>query len=364
MVGIPKPVKFAETPSVSSGLLPAAKQYDDRSHLSELRLYILKKRPVLSPFMSLLVNLGISASAQNIVSILCVGFEWYNFFVIRRLRSKLFWFLAVIMLVVVSLFALFSYQYISSQYKTPKVNPLNVLFIGNSYTSTNSLPTIFQEIAVSAGYARPVVESSTPGGYTFQEHLASSATCSMISSQHWDVVIMQEQSEVPAEAQTMPEVNKSFLSGFEGLYGLVKESNPEARVILFETWARSADCWSNGTADPVLDGKNPSDMLQRLKAGYEEASQSVISQGEPPVEIARVGELWGINNSSASPINLYDSDGSHPNFAGSYLAALDIFSTVYGPLTKDLSYCGTLGKNQADFLQNLLIRNFSEIQEP
>ena len=75
MVGIPKPVKFAETPSVSSGLLPAAKQYDDRSHLSELRLYILKKRPVLSPFMSLLVNLGISASAQNIVSILCVGFE-------------------------------------------------------------------------------------------------------------------------------------------------------------------------------------------------------------------------------------------------------------------------------------------------
>ena len=166
---------------------------------------------------------------------------------IRRLRPKLFWFLAIIILVIVFLFALFS-----CQYKIPKGNPLNVLFIGNSYTSTNSLPTIFQEIAVSAGYARPVVNSSTPGGYTFQEHLASSATCSMISSQHWDVVIMQEQSEVPAAAQTMPEVNKSFLSGFEGLYKLVKESNPEARVILFETWARNADSWSNGTADPVL----------------------------------------------------------------------------------------------------------------
>ena len=278
---------------------------------------------------------------------------------IRRLRPKLFWFLAIIILVIISLFALFS-----CQYKIPKENPLNVLFIGNSYTSTNSLPTIFQKIAVSAGYARPIVKSSTPGGYTFQEHLASSATRSMISSQHWDVVIMQEQSEVPAAAQTMPEVNKSFLSGFEGLYELVKESNPEARVILFETWARNANCWSNGTVDPLRDGKNPSDMLQRLKAGYEEASQSMINQGEPPVEIARVGELWGINYGSASPIRLHDSDGSHPNFAGSYLAALDIFSTVYGPLTKDLNYRGTLEKNQAYYLQNLLIQNYSEIQEP
>jgi hypothetical protein len=278
---------------------------------------------------------------------------------IRRLRPKLFWFLAIIILVIVSLFTLFS-----CQYKVTKGNTLNVLFIGNSYTSTNSLPTIFQEIAVSAGYAGPVVKSSTPGGYTFQEHLASSATCSMISSQHWDVVIMQEQSEIPSAAQTMPEVNESFLSSFEGLYKLVKESNPEARVILFETWARNADSWSNGTPDPALDGKNPSDMLQRLKAGYEEASESMISQGEPPVEIARVGELWGIHYGSTSPINLYDPDGSHPNFAGSYLAALDIFSTVYGPITKDLNYSGTLGKNQADYLQNLLIRNFSEIQGP
>ena len=143
---------------------------------------------------------------------------------IRRLRPKLFRFSAIIILIIVSLFTLSS-----CQYKVPKGNPLNVLFIGNSYTSTNSLPTIFQEIAVSAGYALPVVNPSTPGGYTFQEHLASSATCSMISSQPWDVVIMQEQSEVPAAAQTMPQVNQSFLSGFEGLYKLVKESNPEAR---------------------------------------------------------------------------------------------------------------------------------------
>lgn len=174
---------------------------------------------------------------------------------------------------------------------------------------------------------------------------------------------MQEQSEIPSAAQRMPEVKKSFLDGFDGLYNLVKESSPEARVILFETWACNADLWSNGTADPVRDGKSPADMLQRLKAGYEEASQSVTSRGDPPVEIARVGELWSINYNSASVIRLHDSDGSHPNFAGSYLAALDIYSTVYGTVPVELNYRGSLGKNQAEFLKDLVNRNFPNVQE-
>jgi hypothetical protein len=206
------------------------------------------------------------------------------------------------------------------------------------------------------------VKSSTPGGYTFQDHLNSSETPALIASQPWDIVVMQEQSEVPAESQTIPEVNQSFISGFQGLYKLVKASNPEARVILFETWARNADLWASGTAYIALWGNNPSEMMERLKAGYEEAAQSVAGEGQPPAEIARVGELWDIDYSFDSPVRLHDTDGSHPNFAGSYLAALDIFSTVYGPITKNIDYCGTLDKNQADFLQNLVIQIFPEIQ--
>lgn len=265
--------------------------------------------------------------------------------------------LPLAVLLIITLLTLFScHQNNSTEH------PLSVLFIGNSYTSANSLPTIFQEIAVSAGHARPTVESDMPGGYTFAEHFMSSTTRSMISDQHWDIIVMQEQSEVPSAAQTMPEVNKSFIDGFDGLYQLVKESSPEARVILFETWARNADLWSNGTANPVWDGENPSDMMQRLKAGYEEAAQSVVNQGEPPVEIARVGELWDINYRSNTPIRLHDTDGSHPNFAGSYLAALDIFATVYNQLPKDITYHGTLGEKEADILKDLVSRNFPVIQ--
>jgi hypothetical protein len=241
--------------------------------------------------------------------------------------------------------------------------PLRVLFVGNSYTYMNSLPTIFQEIAVGAGHPRPIVESDAPDGYTFAEHLASSSTRLMISKQTWDVVVMQEQSEIPAIAQSKPEVNMSFVESFDGLYKLMEESSPEAQVILFETWARNADLWANPTADLLLDGRDPADMTQRLKAGYEEARQSVLTQGRYPVEIARVGELWDINYHSDTPIRLHDSDGSHPNFAGSYLAALDIYATIYGQVPKDLTYYGSLGKEEASILMDLVRRNFPEIHE-
>lgn len=227
----------------------------------------------------------------------------------------------------------------------------------------NSLPTIFQEIAVGAGHPRPMVESEAPGGYTFAEHLASSGTRLMISKQTWDAVVMQEQSEIPAIAQSKPEVNMSFIESFDGLYKLVEESSPEAQVVLFETWARNADLWANATADLLLDGKDPTDMTQRLKTGYDEAAQSVLTQGGYPVEIARVGELWDINYHSDTPIRLHDSDGSHPNFAGSYLAALDICATAYGQVPIDLGYYGKLAKEEASILIDLVRRNFPKIHE-
>lgn len=241
--------------------------------------------------------------------------------------------------------------------------PLKVLFIGNSYTSMNSLPTIFQEIAVGAAHPRPIVELDAPDGYAFGEHLGSYSTRLTISKQTWDVVVMQEQSEIPAIAQSKPEVNMSFINSFDGLCKLVEESSPKARVVLFETWARKADLWANATADLLLDGKDPTDMTQRLKAGYEEAAQSVLTRGGYPAEIARVGELWDINCHSDTRIRLHDSDGSHPNFAGSYLAALGICATIYGQVPKDLTYRGSLGKEEASILIGLVRRNFPEIHE-
>ena len=250
---------------------------------------------------------------------------------------------------------------------TPEDSPLSVLFIGNSYTAANSLPDLFADVAESAGFARPAVKAYTPGGKTLGGHLSDARTRSLIHDgpavgQQWDVVVLQEQSEMPVAAQTNPAVNKSFLDGAAGLYELVKESNPVARVILFETWARHAAWWSSGHAEAARDGINPADMMQRLKTGYEQASQTMAGPGGAPVPIARVGELWAINYNSASPIMLHASDGSHPNWAGSYLAALDIFSTIYHASPQNVEYRGPLTRAEAAALRSLVSRNFPNIQ--
>ncbi|MBS1688716.1 MAG: hypothetical protein JSS96_08325, partial [Bacteroidetes bacterium] len=72
-----------------------------------------------------------------------------------------------------------------------------VLFIGNSYTYTNNMPSMLQSLAAEMGDTL-VFNQSTPGGYTLEEHCSYSPTISLILSQQWDIVVLQEQSELPS----------------------------------------------------------------------------------------------------------------------------------------------------------------------
>jgi hypothetical protein len=76
---------------------------------------------------------------------------------------------------------------------------LHILFIGNSYTMANDLPGTFTQLACSGGHA---VETglAAEGGWKLSDHAASSKTLDMIKQQKWDVVVLQDQSEVPAIA--------------------------------------------------------------------------------------------------------------------------------------------------------------------
>ena len=71
-----------------------------------------------------------------------------------------------------------------------------VLFIGNSYTDVNSLPTLFYNIAASTG-EDVFTASNTPGGCTFQLH-CTNQSATMIQQGGWDYVVLQEQSQLPA----------------------------------------------------------------------------------------------------------------------------------------------------------------------
>src|SRR5438034_11816170 len=75
-----------------------------------------------------------------------------------------------------------------------------VLFIGNSYTYVNDLPAMFAGLAQSGGH-RVETGMVAVGGSTLGEHAASVATAAKLTSARWDLVVLQEQSQIPSVDQ-------------------------------------------------------------------------------------------------------------------------------------------------------------------
>ncbi|MBP5240900.1 MAG: hypothetical protein J6Z26_03230, partial [Bacteroidales bacterium] len=73
---------------------------------------------------------------------------------------------------------------------------LNVLFIGNSYTSVNNLPSLIQQMGYSTGDTI-TYQSNLPGGCTFGQH-CNNNSMTLIRQGGWDVVVLQEQSQNPS----------------------------------------------------------------------------------------------------------------------------------------------------------------------
>ncbi|MBC7897073.1 MAG: SGNH/GDSL hydrolase family protein, partial [Cytophagaceae bacterium] len=110
---------------------------------------------------------------------------------------------------------------------------LRVLFIGNSYTYFNDLPSVVGDLAAAARERRAfVAEQVTFGGHTIEMHLARPEALAAVRRGRWSLVIVQEQSTRPIEApqRTIHDVPRI---GDE-----VKKAG--AKLLLYLTWAREA----------------------------------------------------------------------------------------------------------------------------
>ena len=89
--------------------------------------------------------------------------------------------------------------------------PRSVLFIGNSYTYCNDLPSLFGELARSRGYELHV-RSVTKGGHTLEGHADPADECgakleALLQSERFDAVFLQEFSVRPALDDKTPFFN-------------------------------------------------------------------------------------------------------------------------------------------------------------
>ena len=217
-----------------------------------------------------------------------------------------------------------------------------VLFIGNSYIYTNDMPLMLQTLATSLGDTL-VYDQSTPGGHTFNQHTTNATTISKIFSQQWDIVILQEQSQLPSFDPT--QVAAEVYPYATRLDSMIHANDTCTQTMFLMTWGRANGDASNCAAYPPIC--TYWGMQQRLRESYMEMAQTNNAV------VAPVGMAYKVMRDSAYTPWLYSADESHPVVAGSYLEACVLYGSIFHKRTRGASYLGGLTDTEAVRLQRI-----------
>jgi hypothetical protein len=214
------------------------------------------------------------------------------------------------------------------------------LFLGNSYTNYNNLPQLTASIAESAGDTL-ITSANTPGGYTFEGHLTNATSLSLIEQGNWDFVILQQQSQMPAfpimqvELETFPfaaQLNESIIA-----------NNPCAETVFYMTWGRqNGDQQNCATWPPVCTYEGMDDLLRERYMMMAEMNEGIVSP---------VGAVWRYLRENHPTIQLFASDGSHPSAAGSYVAAVCFYTSLFRKSPLNALYDYTIDNAQESIIR-------------
>lgn len=224
----------------------------------------------------------------------------------------------------------------SSAYTQGRNN--SVLFIGNSYTSSNNLPEMVFQISFHAGkpysYSTDFVE--TPGGATFQQH-CSNRSMSLIQEGGWNYVILQEQSQLPSFP--IHQVENECFPYAQQLVDSIYAHSYCATPIFFMTWGRENGDQENAQYFPPLGTYEGMDSL--LYARY------MIMKEENDAAVAPVGRVWRYIRKKHPEIKLYQEDGSHPSLLGTYAAACTFFTIIHQSDPREINHYENLDESVA-----------------
>ena len=214
---------------------------------------------------------------------------------------------------------------------------LRVLFIGNSLTYVNDLPGLLAQLAKSRD-SKMEYEMYAPGGYTLAGHSADPQLLAKINKGAWDIVVLQEQSQLPAypwaETQVFPYAQK--------LSQLARTASPGVKIAFYMTMAKRNGDTQNLRDFPSMgtyDG-----MQQKLNTAY--SRMAAENRGI----LVPVGPVWQKVRSHEPSLELY-ADDTHPNLTGSYLAACVFYAVLFGDTPAGLTHPPQLSDDTAAMLQ-------------
>jgi hypothetical protein len=191
--------------------------------------------------------------------------------------------------------------------------PLRVLFVGNSYTYVNDLPSVVHALGATTPGAAVEVESVTEGSAQLRTHWSNGTAPARIASGDVDVVVLQGQS-VEAFGTF---ANMDFYPYAQMFADAARDAG--VSVLWYATWARRA-------GDDLYQGwrTTPEFMMRSIEHSYRHAAEQWGGT------VARVGAAWQLALAELPGVALHADDGSHPTPAGTLLTACTMFLALTG----------------------------------
>lgn len=252
----------------------------------------------------------------------------------RRYRWIISSFILILFIGLLYIVALFPYREAQVIQDEDLLKVHQILFIGNSYTSSNNFPQIFTKLAQDGGYDLSALMIAE-GGWTLSNHSQSIGSDDRIQQQSWTYVVLQEQSIIPSN----PKVREHNM--YPAIRLLHEEiENLGADVVLFMTWGRRDGLPESGYNDFF-------EMQTELEKGYLKIAD------ELNVMVSPVGIAWQNALEKNTQLVLWQEDGSHPNINGSYLAACVFYAVIFRESPEGLAYMAGLHEDLGHFLQSV-----------
>lgn len=189
-----------------------------------------------------------------------------------------------------SILLLFTFQLTFAQ--------VNILFVGNSLTYTNDLPSLVKKLGKKDGVKINTEVIAFPN-YALEDHWIESNVSSALTKTKFDFVIFQQgSSALPSSRANLVEYALKFSQ-------LCKAKN--AKMCMYAVWP---------------SGDRSFDFTNVLRS-YEIAADTTKSILLP------AGFAWKKAFDERKDFPLYSMDGFHPTIHGSFLSAMVIYAVLF-----------------------------------
>lgn len=211
-----------------------------------------------------------------------------------------------------------------------------VLFVGNSLTYENSLPSLFKAYIerVYPGESVCTGMIAKPGA-TLAAHRRDGEAARRIADEGWDYVVLQEGRDVAPggtlNGKKWYAYPDTFLDSVAYFTQVARASG--AKPVLLETWA------------------NDQKATQYVRHAF------LLAQSITDALVAPVGDVW---RGMSGTRGLLQEDGIHPSVRGSTLTAITLAQTMLdSPAISDSAEIGGLSAAEVEAVRRLAAGGFS-----